>query len=171
MYGKVKIGRNVETRLLTFAQHFGATFNSNEWIYFDLLSKAAYANTHTLAQNQQQMFFPTITGTQPVMQNTDAEGARIDRLIQEARLKNPIMIEGAPEQLTLNSPILNPAQPISQLATTLTKVVHVSSKPSNMKPKAGKGKACFKIVDTGEALGLSNYFAVGKGPPTVEHGF
>ena len=91
LYGRVKIGRNVETRLLTVAQHFGATSNSNEWIYFDPLSKAATANTHTLSQNQQQMSFPTITGTHPIMQNTDAEGAIIDRLIQEARLKTPIV--------------------------------------------------------------------------------
>jgi hypothetical protein len=147
LYGRVKIGRNVNTKMLTFTKYTSASSSSNEWVTFDPLIVPTGAEFPEPRQQQQNLSFQSIAGSQNEGSSRETEEARIARLIQEARLRNPLMIDAAQMHSTPISSVLTPIPPISQLYATLSKVVQVGSKLSSVKPKIGKGKTNNKGAD------------------------
>jgi hypothetical protein len=97
VFGRVRIGRDAVTRGLVFYRHIGALYDSNEWVRFNVESvgqtqdAAQPVGSKTILNSSLQIADPATHEVQLV----EGEEARIEQLIQEARLKNPVMIGDA----------------------------------------------------------------------------
>jgi hypothetical protein len=126
VFGRVKIGRDMVTRGLVFYRHIGALLDSNEWVHFNVESvgntpdAAQLVGSETILNNSLQIAGPT---TQETLLE-EGDEARIARLIQEAWLKNPVMIEAAMNTNVESEKNVNEHQPISQLAASLACILH-----------------------------------------------
>lgn len=102
--GRVKIGRNPVTKGLIFAKYIGAQNSSTEWICFDPFS--ADFNVWPVAETAAANSGPTplqlteAGATSDARVEEEGDAARIDRLIQEARLKNPVQVLEIPNAAT-----------------------------------------------------------------------
>jgi len=139
--GKVKIGRNPVTKELIFAKYIGAQNNSNEWITFDPF--CAYFNAWPVVEVAAAALGPNIlqlAGTgEPSEVHAEEEGdeARIARLVQEARFKNPIQTMEIPvltqqQNTQFAANLINP-QPVEQLRLTTALPLKISTKDDGLK--------------------------------------
>jgi len=102
--GRVKIGNNLETKGLIFAKYIGAQNSSNEWICFDPFSADfnVWPVMETATANPGTNMLQLTAAGAPIVVRVEEEGdeARIARLIQEARMKNPIQAMDLPTSAT-----------------------------------------------------------------------
>jgi len=123
VYGRVKIGRHTDTKELVFYKHIGALYDSDEWIRVNVES---IGHIPDVAQpvGARQVMIGNLQLTSSVTQEVpllEGDEERIARLVQEARLKNPVMIETT----TYTSANLNGQPPASQLAASLAQILHM----------------------------------------------
>lgn len=138
-FGRVKIGRDLVTKVLLFFKLVNGT-----WVSFD--------PTRCLLEESEPQEVPTTRNATPVPQlathgphsicATESDEERIARLVQEARLKNPLSIESAPFGFNAAA-----QPPISQLTASLANMLKVGQ--SGMpKPKVSDN-GTIKIASEG----------------------
>lgn len=137
VFGRVMIGRNPNTKELVFYKHIGTHYSSNEWVQFNVENVAVTPDAaQPVGDGQISNIITQVGGVnenQPLLLEGDEE--RIARLVQEARLKNPVMI-GAPSvnvsTVTGHKPQDQP--PVSQLAASLAQILRTGV-PTSAEPR------------------------------------
>ena len=124
--GRVRIGRNSNTKELTFAQQVGNQSSSTEWAPFDPLSKefnAEQVRPPTDAFSGTTVPQLTETGETSAASGLDeGDEARIARLVKEARLKNLVPTMAGPDFVVTDDQTIscsNLLQPLLQNCQTV----------------------------------------------------